>query len=507
MRGRWIAMGLALVLLIAAATYLTRLSFVPPYLMQDEVNFALQAHAIATTGRDTNGRLLPVYFSETGFEAGRDPIMIYWTALFLRVTPLSERSVRLPTALLAVLCVGGMFIVGRRLFDSAAAGLLAAAVLALTPGYFTNARLALSVIYATPIILAWLYCMGREVNGHRSGWAPAAGFCLGLGVYTYLASLIVMPALLAVTLVMFARRSHLRQAGWAVAGFAVALVPLAVWLVFHPDRFTNLVAAYQPGDVASITSTRDRLTAYWMFFNPDYLFLSGDGRLTNSTRYAGLFPIAGAILIPLGWYRLVKGEAGAIGWLVAAGFVLAPLATAASGRLEINRVLHVIPFGVLAAVAGIRFLSASRRPALRALAVVLAVGIAWQFTAFYANYMGPYRAQSAPWFGGNSGDALNAVLARLGDAEAPVYLNRRTPIERYWKFYAAARQRVDLSDLPTYYDPFTLDPDTIPPGAFLVCESDVHVGRTISGDPRWLRIASGTLPGGEVSHTAFERLR
>jgi hypothetical protein len=40
-----------------------------------------------------------------------------------------------------------------------------------------------------------------------------------------------------------------------------------------------------------------------------------------------------------------------------------------------------------------------------------------------------------------------------------------------------------------------------------VCESDVHVGRTISGDPRWLRIASGTLPGGEVSHTAFERLR
>jgi hypothetical protein len=99
------------------------------------------------------------------------------------------------------------------------------------------------------------------------------------------------------------------------------------------------------------------------------------------------------------------------------------------------------------------------------------------------------------------------VLARLGDAEAPVYLNRRTPIERYWKFYAAARQRVDLSDLPTYYDPFTLDPDTIPPGAFLVCESDVHVGRTISGDPRWLRIASGTLPGGEVSHTAFERLR
>jgi len=51
--------------------------------MHDEVNFALQAQSVAATGRDTNGRLLPLYFSETGFEAGRDPIVIYLTAATL----------------------------------------------------------------------------------------------------------------------------------------------------------------------------------------------------------------------------------------------------------------------------------------------------------------------------------------------------------------------------------------------------------------------------------------
>ena len=87
----------------AGSVYLTRLSYVPPYLMQDEVNFALQAQAIATTARDTNGRFMPVYFSESGFEPGRDPVMIYWTALLLTARPLSDAMVRFPTALLAVM--------------------------------------------------------------------------------------------------------------------------------------------------------------------------------------------------------------------------------------------------------------------------------------------------------------------------------------------------------------------------------------------------------------------
>lgn len=57
----------ALVLLVVtAALYGTRLSYSPVQLMHDEVNFALQAKSLADTGRDTNGRWLPVYFSEQG---------------------------------------------------------------------------------------------------------------------------------------------------------------------------------------------------------------------------------------------------------------------------------------------------------------------------------------------------------------------------------------------------------------------------------------------------------
>ena len=54
-------LSIALLALTGVALYTTRLGEVPVYLMHDEAQGALQAHAIATTGRDLSGRLLPIY--------------------------------------------------------------------------------------------------------------------------------------------------------------------------------------------------------------------------------------------------------------------------------------------------------------------------------------------------------------------------------------------------------------------------------------------------------------
>ena len=60
--------------------YATRLAEVPVYVMHDEAQGALQAHSIATTGRDLSGRWFPLYFTEPEFPPGRDPALIYVTA-------------------------------------------------------------------------------------------------------------------------------------------------------------------------------------------------------------------------------------------------------------------------------------------------------------------------------------------------------------------------------------------------------------------------------------------
>ena len=99
-------------------TLLTRALGDVPYLIHDEAQGALQAHAIATTGRDLSGRLLPMYFTEPEFPPGRDPALIYVTALGLKVLPFTEAGARTPTALVAVLDLVLMFFAARAIFQN-----------------------------------------------------------------------------------------------------------------------------------------------------------------------------------------------------------------------------------------------------------------------------------------------------------------------------------------------------------------------------------------------------
>ena len=60
----------------------------------------LDGHAIATTGRDLRGELLPLY-SQTAEHSLYQPMVIYATAVAMSVLPLSEWSVRVPTVCIA----------------------------------------------------------------------------------------------------------------------------------------------------------------------------------------------------------------------------------------------------------------------------------------------------------------------------------------------------------------------------------------------------------------------
>jgi 4-amino-4-deoxy-L-arabinose transferase-like glycosyltransferase len=92
-----------LVVIVAASAWLYgyRLEYAPPHLEIDEVLIGLDAHAIASTGRDLRGERLPLY-SQTAEHSWYQPLVIYLTALTLKVLPFSESSVRMPTICLAV---------------------------------------------------------------------------------------------------------------------------------------------------------------------------------------------------------------------------------------------------------------------------------------------------------------------------------------------------------------------------------------------------------------------
>src|SRR3954464_10415778 len=98
--------------------YARRLAEVPPYLHHDEIFFATQAVSIAATAHDTNGRLLPPFFEVYSGGTWFLPAVVYFTALFLKVMPLSEATLRFPTVIVALMNVLLVYAVARRIWRS-----------------------------------------------------------------------------------------------------------------------------------------------------------------------------------------------------------------------------------------------------------------------------------------------------------------------------------------------------------------------------------------------------
>lgn len=511
LRGRLLVVAAVVVAVASAAIYATRLDHAPIYLIHDEVNFSLQSIAVAKTGRDLNGRLLPVYFSEPEFTAGRDPMMIYTTALALTVLPLSDASVRIPTALVGVSVIVLILVLHARMTPTVWGALVAAMLLALSPGMFIHSRLALSVIYPLPFVVAWLLTL-QEYERSPRPWLLAAGAAsLGLGIYGYLAGVIMMPLYLLATIWCVRAWRQPRVLLWIGCGFGIVLLPILFWHIAHPERYAELLSAYRmeapsEGGIASalsIDGIRGRLGAWWQYFNPEFMFLAGDTSMTNSTRYAGFVPIAFAVLLPIGVAHLWRGSR--VERVLVWGFFTGPLAAVATGSLNLNRyrAMFVLPFAALLAVHGLERLWASGSPRLRAVAVVLALSVPVQFAFFYHDYMGRYRVASSVWFGSDLKSALMEVFRRREQGDA-LLLSQQVPYgDAYTRFYSQMWTQA-APESPTLVDGTTADFESVKPGSWLIA------GAAESWLPRlssagWQRVASIAEPAGDLSFLVYRR--
>lgn len=487
--------------------YVWRLHDAPMYLASDEAFIANDAYAIATTGRTLDGVVLPLYVYVSISASWFMPYIYYWTAIWLQLLPLAEWSIRVPTALIGLAGLILAYRVARRLVGDRALALIATAMLGCAPTYFILSRYALDYIYPVPFILGWLYCLMTGLDSGRSRrWLFAAGLCLGAGFYSYIASMALMPVYCALTLaVLFAAKRPARDHAAIVAGFAIPLIGFAIWLLQHPDVFRTTAERYgfagqavrgAPMDLAAIA---DR---YWRFFHPDFLFLTGDSYLPFSTRTAGVFPLAGALLIALGVFAAIGPARSPMTLLLLAGFLVGPLPAAfLDDPGAIRRGMGMLPFGALlaglgagqlarlsrvpylrvggylaglaAAVAGVGYLAwiyfgqarvsptglkvaaasivligmaalADRMRHGMVVMVGVAAAIAMQFVVFQVEYHGEYRLRSAVWLNGN----LRGAMLRLIEEH-----DRRPGSKIYFATFQNGKGDWDLKNryLPPYW--------------------------------------------------------
>ena len=140
---------------LAGVLRLIWLTSVPNGLFCDEASTGYDAFSLLHTGRDQYGEFMPLFARSVGDY--NESLYRFLSVPFVALFGLEVFAVRLPAAIAGIATVAALYALGRRWFDSTT-GLVAAALLAVSPWHLALSRVAFRSI------LASAFCSSRKAS-------------------------------------------------------------------------------------------------------------------------------------------------------------------------------------------------------------------------------------------------------------------------------------------------------------------------------------------------------
>ncbi len=237
------------------------------------------------------------------------PASLWIMALSARIFGVNSWSILVPQALEGVATVGILYLAVRRWF-SPAAGLIAGAVLALTPVAALMFRFNNPDALLVLLLVAGAYAITRALESGRTAWLVLAFSLVGCGFLAkMLQTLLVVPAFGLVYLIA-APVSFWRRVGQLVAA-TFAMVAAAGWWVAIVELTPASMRPYVGG--SQTNSILDLIFGY-----------NGFGRLTgNESGSVGGAGGSTGQWGATGWNRMFNAEfGGQASWLIPAALIL-----------------------------------------------------------------------------------------------------------------------------------------------------------------------------------------
>ena len=424
------------IIMVAIVLRFWQLGAVPVSPDWDEVSIGYNANSILKTGRDEYGTFLPM--SIRSFGDYKPPLYTYLTVPSVALFGLSVWSTRLPSAVMGVLAVIGVYFMVRELLKDteqktinnkqengilfiAYCPMLSAALLAISPWHIQFSRIAFEANIGVTIniwaVTVFLIGLRKHI------FLPISAFLFALGMYAYHSERIFLP-LLVIWLVfvyrkrIFTANNRLYLIGACIAGF-VALLPLIPVLLDKTSiqrlsgtsvmsQQTRLLARTvnkleedrRVGDiVGSILDNRrfvwvtSVISGYLSHFSLKWLFLTGD-YYRHHAPDMGLLYLWELPFLLYGMFIVWKNFPGPVGYVLFGWLLLSPVAAAPTTDLpHAVRTLVFLPvYQVFTAVGIASYIGSVANSSGREKIAGLLAGISILGAAVFnfAYYMGMY---------------------------------------------------------------------------------------------------------------------
>jgi 4-amino-4-deoxy-L-arabinose transferase-like glycosyltransferase len=232
-----IALGLLLAIMIGAfALRISKIDTIPSSIYPDEAQNGVDAQIANTTGNYK-------WFYETN--NGREGLFINIQAMSIKLLGSTTLALKLPSIIFGTLTVLGVFLLAFELFQSYAAGLIGAYMLAFSYWAINFSRIGFRAIMV-PLLLSFaFYFLFRGVRTRKLHDFIIAGFIYGLGLHTYIAFrvsplvLIVLFAILVIVRKDFIKEYWKHTLVFAVAMFISSAPMLLDFFYFHPEHYAS----------------------------------------------------------------------------------------------------------------------------------------------------------------------------------------------------------------------------------------------------------------------------
>ncbi|MCM6773205.1 glycosyltransferase family 39 protein [Nocardia sp. CDC159] len=316
--------GLAVLLVATAAAYLWRIT-------DSAMANNFYAGAAWSATRDAKAWLFGSVDPANFITVDKPPLALWVMGLSGRLFGFSSASMLVPQALMAVAAVGLLYAAVTRITRNDVAGLLAGAVLAVTPVVALMFRFNNPDAAMVLLMTAAAYCVIRALPRADARWLALAGVALGFAFLAkMLEGLLALPALALVYLVAAPIALGRRVIHLAIA--ALALIVSSGWYVLLTVLWPASSRPYIAGSTDN--SFMDLVLGY-----------NGFGRFLGNQEIGGQTPLPPGYRVPTqllnsfndfgsaGPARLFLGESGfQISWLVPAALVALVLVLASRWR-------------------------------------------------------------------------------------------------------------------------------------------------------------------------------
>lgn len=387
----------------------------PPSLTWDEAAWGYNAYSLGIDGKDEFGRFLPLNYLES-FGDFKPTMYAYLDVIPVKVFGLTEFATRFPSAFFGVLTVLITYFLTKRIFWNSKSkevyALFSALFLAISPWHIMLSRAAFEANVATFFIVGgvWLFLKGIQENK----WYVVVSIVFFIfSIYSFNSARIVAPLLVLFFGIVFRKNliENKKQTITAVLVGVVLMLPILGFL-FSPQAslrfkevniFTDIdIVKTSNQEIINDSSVWSRmihnrrvgyslsyLKHYFDNFNPNFLFIKGDGNPKFSTQDVGQMYLWDLPFFIAGILFLIKRKEGHW-WIIPVWLVMAiiPAATARETPHALRIEVALPTFQILVAYGFSQFLFyvKNHKKLFKTAVFILGLLLFSNFFYFFRNY-------------------------------------------------------------------------------------------------------------------------